>query len=165
MIFFNKIIVENQCSSVTVEDEIKDENKKESKRQQNPRLQKKLLYFISSKTKQAMNYCLNRWENLTRYLDYSFLTPSTNEAERTVRPFTLLRKNSLFYGSGKGAESSCWILTLIETAKIHNLSPEDYLRCVFERTPYCETTEDWQKLLPWNIKITPFQPQGQWLPD
>lgn len=119
----------------------------------------------SSKTKQAMNYCLNRWENLTRYLDYSFLTPSTNEAERTVRPFTLLRKNSLFYGSGKGAESSCWILTLIETAKIHNLSPEDYLRCIFERTPYCETTEDWQKLLPWTIKITPFQPQGQWLPD
>ncbi|WP_443738827.1 transposase domain-containing protein, partial [Treponema sp.] len=79
---------------------------------------------------------------------------------RTVRPFTLLRKNSLFYGSGKGAESRCWILTLIETAKIHNLSPEDYLRCVFERAPYCETTEDWQKLLPWNIKITPFQPQG-----
>ena len=69
MIFFNKIIVENQCPSVTVEDEIKDENKKESKRQQNPRLQKKLLYFISSKTKQAMNYCLNHWENLTRYLD------------------------------------------------------------------------------------------------
>ncbi|WP_443738939.1 IS66 family transposase [Treponema sp.] len=62
----------------------------------------------SSKTKQAMNYCLNRWENLTRYLDYSFLTPSTNEAERTVRPFTLLRKNSLFYRSGKGAESSCY---------------------------------------------------------
>ena len=48
----------------------------------------------TSKTKQAINYCLNRWENLTRYLNYSYLTPSTNEAERTVRPFTLLRKNS-----------------------------------------------------------------------
>ena len=61
----------------------------------------------TSKTKQAINYCLNRWENLTRYLNYSYLTPSTNEAERTVRPFTLLRKNSMFYGSGKEAESSC----------------------------------------------------------
>ena len=102
----------------------------------------------TSKTKQAINYCLNRWENLTRYLNYSYLTPSTNEAERTIRPFTLLRKNSMFYGSGKGAESSCWILTMIETAKIHNLSPEDYLRCVFERAPYCETIADWEKLLP-----------------
>ena len=119
----------------------------------------------TSKTKQAINYCLNRWENLTRYLNYSYLTPSTNEAERTVRPFTLLRKNSMFYGSGKGAESSCWILTMIETAKIHNLSPEDYLRCVFERAPYCETTADWKKLLPWNIEITPFQPRGQWKND
>ena len=62
----------------------------------------------------------------------------------------------------KGAESSCWILTMIETAKIHSLSPEDYLRCVFERAPYCETTADWKKLLPWNIEITPFHPRGQW---
>ncbi|MCI6186792.1 MAG: transposase domain-containing protein [Spirochaetia bacterium] len=50
---------------------------------------------------------------------------------------------------------------MIETAKIHNLSPEDYLRCVFESAPYCETTADWKKLLPWNIEITPFQPRGQ----
>ena len=119
----------------------------------------------TSKTKQAINYCLNRWENLTRYLNYSYLTPSTNEAKRTVHPFTLLRKNSMFYGSGKGAESSSWILTMIETAKIHNLSPKDYLRCVFERTPYCETTADWEKLLPWNIEITPFQPRDQWKND
>lgn len=54
---------------------------------------------------------------------------------------------------------------MIETAKIHNLSPEDYLRCVFERAPYCETTADWEKLLPWNIEITPFQPRGQWKQD
>ncbi|MBB5227053.1 hypothetical protein DYE50_02650 [Treponema ruminis] len=49
--------------------------------------------------------------------------------------------------------------------KIHKVSPEDYLRCVFERAPYCETSEDWEKLLPWNIEITPYQPRGQWLPD
>ena len=59
----------------------------------------------TSKTKQAINYCLNRWENLTRYLNYSYLTPSTNEAERTVRPFTLLRKNS-FPGTLKLRRSS-----------------------------------------------------------
>lgn len=54
---------------------------------------------------------------------------------------------------------------MIETAKIHNLSPEDYLRCVFERAPYCETTADWEKLLPCNIEITQFHPRGQWKND
>ena len=54
---------------------------------------------------------------------------------------------------------------MIETAKIHSQSPEDYLRCVFERAPYCETTADWEKLLPWNIEITPFQPRDQWKND
>lgn len=54
---------------------------------------------------------------------------------------------------------------MIETAKIRNLSPEDYLRCVFERASYCETTADWEKLLPWNIEIMPFQPRGQWKQD
>ena len=39
---------------------------------------------------------------------------------------------------------------------------EDYLRCVFERAPYCETTADWEKLLLLNIEIKPFQPRGQW---
>mgnify|MGYP003318886397 CR=1 FL=1 len=119
----------------------------------------------SSKTKEAINYCLNRWDNLTRFLNYSYLTTSTNSAEQTVRPFTLLRKNSMFYGSGEGARSSCWILTMIETAKIHNISPEDYLRCVFERAPYCKSDEDWEKLLPWNIKITPYEPRGEWVKD
>lgn len=71
----------------------------------------------------------------------------------------------MFYGSGEGARSSCWILTMIETAKIHNISPEDYLRCVFERAPYCKTDEDWEKLLPWNIKITPYEPRGEWVKD
>lgn len=127
-------------------------------------LEKKVLDIReSSKTKEAINYCLNRWDNLTRFLNYSYLTASTNSAEQTVRPFTLLRKNSMFYGSGEGARSSCWILTMIETAKIHNISPEDYLRCVFERAPYCKTDEDWEKLLPWNIKITPYEPRGEWV--
>ena len=42
-------------------------------------------------------------------------------------------------------------------------SPEDYLRCLFEKSPYAETEEDWEKLLPWNIEITPFQFRGEWM--
>ena len=57
----------------------------------------------SSKTAEAINYCLRRWEKLTNYMDYPFLTPDTNAAERAVKPFVMARKNFLFSGSGPGA--------------------------------------------------------------
>lgn len=117
----------------------------------------------SSKTSEAINYCLKHWEKLTNYLDYSFLTPDTNAAERAIKPFVMARKNFLFSGSGIGAKSTCFIFTLIETAKANNINPQDYLRCLFEKAPYAQTEQDWQKLLPWNIEITPFKMRGEWL--
>ena len=117
----------------------------------------------SSKTADAIKYCLNRWDNLVKFLNYSFVTPDTNAAERAIKPFVMARKNFLFSGSGKGAESSCFLFSLIETAKFNGKAPEDYLRCLFEKPPYAETEEDWKKLLPWNIEITPFQFRGEWM--
>ena len=102
----------------------------------------------SSKTAEAINYCLRRWDKLTNYLNYSFLTPDTNAAERAVKPFVMARKNFLFSGSGTGARSTCLMFTLIETAKANSKNPEDYLRCLFEKAPYARTAEDWKKLLP-----------------
>lgn len=63
----------------------------------------------SSKTADAIKYCLNRWDNLVKFLNYSFVTPDTNAAERAIKPFVMARKNFLFSGSGKGAESSCFL--------------------------------------------------------
>ena len=117
----------------------------------------------SSKTSEAIKYTLSRWDKLIKFLDYSFVTPDTNAAERAVKPFVMARKNFLFSGSGKGAESSCFLFSLIETAKFNGKSPEDYLRCLFEQAPYAETEADWEKLLPWSIKITPFQIRGDWM--
>ena len=109
----------------------------------------------SSKTAEAIRYCLNRWDNLVKFLAVA--------AERAIKPFVMARKNFLFSGSGKGAESSCFLFSLIETAKFNGKSPEDYLRCLFEKAPYAETEEDWEKLLPWNLEITPFQFRGEWM--
>lgn len=117
----------------------------------------------SSKTAEAIKYCLKNWSKLIKFMDYSFVTPDTNAAERAIKPFVMARKNFLFSGSGKGAESSCFLFSLIETAKANDKSPEDYLRCLFEQVPYAETESDWEKLLPWNIEITPFELRGEWL--
>ena len=75
----------------------------------------------------------------------------------------MARRNFLFSGSGNGARASCFILSLIETAKQNGIAPEDYLRCLFEKAPYAETENDWKKLLPWNIEITPYKISGEWI--
>ena len=41
----------------------------------------------------------------------------------------------------------------------------EYLRCIFDQAPYCQTEKDFEKLLPWNIKITEFHEEGTWKND
>jgi transposase len=99
----------------------------------------------------AVHYTLGQWEKLIRYLEHPLLTPDNNAAENAIRPFVLGRKNWLFSGSPAGAESSCGMYSLIETAKQNGLSPYFYLFQVFEKTPLLQNNADWQSLLPWNI--------------
>ncbi|GHT99821.1 IS66 family transposase [Spirochaetia bacterium] len=99
----------------------------------------------------AVAYTLNQWDKLIRYLESPHLTPDNNACENAIRPFVLGRKNWLFNKSPAGAESSCGIYSLIETAKQNGLEPLDYLRNLFERAPLAVSPDDWEKLLPWNI--------------
>ena len=87
--------------------------------------------FGSSKTSEAIKHCLKNWDKLIKFLNYSFVTPDINAAERAIKPFVMARKNFLFSGSGKGAESSCFLFSLIETAKANDISLEDHFRCFF----------------------------------
>lgn len=54
------------------------------------------------------------------------------------------------------------MFSLVQTAKANGLEPEEYIRNLFEQAPYCETKEDWKKLLPWNIELKPFDDCGEW---
>ena len=65
----------------------------------------------------AVHYALNQWDYLIRYLESPYLTPDNNASENAIRPFVLGRKNWLFSGNPKGADSSCGMYSLIETAK------------------------------------------------
>jgi hypothetical protein len=42
--------------------------------------------------------------------------------------------------------------SLIETAKHNGLNPYEYLVKVFEAAPLVEKPEEWESILPWNIK-------------
>jgi transposase len=99
----------------------------------------------------ALNYSLSQWDKMVKYLDSHYLTPDNNDCENLIRPFVLGRKNWLFNKSPEGAESSCGMYSLIETVKLNGLIPRDYLMALFAKAPLARATEDWEKLLPWNI--------------
>jgi transposase len=105
----------------------------------------------SAQLGKAVAYTLKQWDKLIAYLESPYLTPDNNASENAIRPFVLGRKNWLFNKSPKGADSSCGMYSLIETAKQNGVEPLKYLRELFEKAPYASTPEDWQKLLPWNI--------------
>ena len=52
----------------------------------------------------------------------------------------------MFANSVDGANALCLHFSRIRTAKRHNLDR-------LELIPYCETAEDYETLLPWNIQL------------
>jgi transposase len=99
----------------------------------------------------AIAYSLGQWDKLVRYLESPYLTPDNNACENAIRPFVMGRKAWLFCQSSDGAESSCGMYTLIETVKRNGLKPFEYLTALFEQAPLASSSQDWEKLLPWNI--------------
>ena len=102
----------------------------------------------------AIRYARSRWSALTRYLDDGSLEISNNAAERAIRPLALGRKNYMFAGSDTGGERAAAAYTLIETAKLHGLDPEAYLRDVLGRIADHHINRI-AELLPWNIAMAP----------
>jgi transposase len=105
----------------------------------------------SSKLGEAVAYTLNQWPKLIRYLEDEELTPDNNACERSIRPFVMGRKNWIMSGSPSGAQSSCSLYSLIETAKINGRNPYAYLKTVFEQAALMKPGDDWNRLLPWNL--------------
>jgi transposase len=107
---------------------------------------------------QAIRYTLSNWEQLVLYLDNPELTPSNNSAENAIRPFVIGRKNWMFSGSPKGAESSAIIYSLVESVKMNDLSVLDYFNYILRKIPYCITQDDYKKLLPFNLTLEELKP-------
>ena len=99
----------------------------------------------------AINYSLNQYKNLVRYLKYAFVPLDNNVAENTIRPFCVGRRNWLFSNTPRGAYSSAVLYSLIETARINNIEPDIYLNYIFEAITNMGKNVDWDSLMPWNV--------------
>jgi transposase len=117
-------------------------------------LSKSIAVLPKSPLGQAIAYSLNNWVALTRYLGDGILDIDNNKAERLMRPVTVGRKNWNFAGSDRGGKAAAVIYSLIETCKLNNVNPYDYLRDILSRLPNT-LNRDIKSLLPYN-----WQPQN-----
>jgi transposase len=88
-----------------------------------------------SATAKAIDYSLQRWAALTRYLGDGRLPADNNWIENRIRPIALGRNNWLFAGSLRAGQRAAAIMSLLGSAKMNGLDPYAYLRDVLERLP------------------------------
>lgn len=74
----------------------------------------------------ALNYLKNFWNQIFSYRNDGEYSIDNMAAERAIRPITVQRKNSLFFGSVKGIQNSAIYNTFIETCKQAGVSFRDY---------------------------------------
>jgi len=88
-----------------------------------------------SATAKAIDYSLNRWAALTRYIDDGDLPIDNNWVENQIRPIALGRNNWLFAGSLRAGKRAAAIMSLVHSARLNGHDPYAYLRDVLERLP------------------------------
>jgi transposase len=103
----------------------------------------------SNDTAKAINYCLNRWDAFTRFLDDGRLCMSNNAAERELRAVAVGRRNWTFAGSDEGGRRAAAIYTLIASAKLNDIDPQAWLADVLARIND-HAIQRLDELLPWN---------------
>jgi transposase len=108
---------------------------------------------------QAIAYALRHWQALLRYVDDGFLDIDNNPAERALRHIAIGRKNWLFAGSAKGAETAAKLFTVTSSCHRHGVDVFAYLHDLLQRLacdpePDAKLLRDW---LPdrWRPPVTP----------
>jgi transposase len=97
---------------------------------------------------QAIAYALRHWQALVRYLEDGFLDIDNNVAELTLRHIAIGRKNWLFAGSSRGAQTAAILFSVTSTCHRHGVDAFAYGRDLLERLahdpePPAETLRGW----------------------
>ena len=108
---------------------------------------------ISGKSKlaEAIRYALGRIPKARVYLGDGRLELDNNICENKIRPVAVGRKNYLFVGSNGGGIAAAVAYTLIETARMNSVNPEEWLTWVLDRLQDHKSSRI-EDLMPWNFQ-------------
>lgn len=98
----------------------------------------------------AIQYSLNRWKALVRYVEDGRINIDNNPIENAIRGIAMGRKNYLFCGSEGGGQRAALMYSLIESAKINRINPGAYLLELLTKLPSAKRA-DLDALMPWNF--------------
>ena len=107
----------------------------------------------NSSLEKVFAYAINHWHGLTRFLDNGRLEIDNNLVEQDIKPLVICRKNVMFSDTVPGIKALTVHMSLIRSALANNLIPYRYYVAILKRIPHCETVDDFDALLPWNIKL------------
>ena len=102
----------------------------------------------------ALAYLAKYWPKMSRYTERGDLPIDNNRCENAIRPFVVGRKAWLFNVTPAGANASALIYSMIETAKANGVEPYRWLSHVLAKLPAAKTADDYEALMPWNMKLT-----------
>jgi transposase len=100
---------------------------------------------------QAVNYFLNEYPALLRYLEDGRFEIDNNLVENDIRPTAVGRKRWLFIGHPDAGWRSAVIYSLLISARRRGLNPQTYLTEILGRLPSIKITEI-NQLLPGHWK-------------
>ena len=104
-----------------------------------------------SELQEAITYLRNEWNAVVDIFNYGDTYLDNNIVERMNRYISLSRKNSLFFGSHKGAERGAILYTIALTCRMHKVNLFEYLTDVINRTAEWQPNtplEKYRELLP-----------------
>lgn len=91
-------------------------------------IQSKKTTLPKSNLAKAVNYALNEYPALSNYLLDPRYDLDNNAIERVNRYISLSRKNSLFFGSHKGAERAALIYSLACSCRLNGINTFEYFK-------------------------------------
>ena len=113
-----------------------------------------MLPLISAQSKlgKALAYLHAHWSRLIRYTERGDLPIDNNRCENAITPLVIGRKAWLFSDTTNGAKASAMIYSIVETARANGLEPYTWRRHVFAEVAAAKTADDYEALMPWDVK-------------
>ena len=102
---------------------------------------------------EALRYAVKLKPQLLAYTDDGRLEIDNNPAENALRGICLGRKNWLFAGADCGGERAAAMYSLLETAKLNAVNPQEWLADVLDRIGKGHPINRIDELLPWNWAV------------
>lgn len=99
----------------------------------------------------AVKYALNEWEWVPGIFKGGDHDLDNNLIERMQRLVSLLRRNSLFFGSHKGGQTAAMYLSLVVSCRLNGVNVMEYISDILNRCcSWAPTTplEEYRELLP-----------------